>query len=623
MFILEVHDEHSRRVLEWNDDALVVVGRGSHCGIVMADEFVSLEQARLYRNGGAVWIQTMGLSAVWLDDVRIPPGDAVEIPHGSVVRIRSLKIRVIEEGGDSEQPTGGILARFNSLESELYLATFGGLDFRSLSLLPDTKTREACDTIRPSFDNAFHQQESALLTDAHLKLFIMSRILLRATILAITPIQSRSSANQDVELPISSLTTHPTIVRVVQRILKTLAEAHAKRAAAGKRESKEQLLIANWTRFQATLLDGIPSDMCEALIREEMFRRIVNLTLGLGPLEDLLENPAANEVLIVGAKRIYVEVGGVLRLTGETFPSDESTRRILERAVARQGRRIDISTPYVDAQLPDGSRLNAVISPLSRSGDVLTIRKFRPIPFSLDSFEEQGLLTPVLKQFLVALVRGRRNIVIAGGTGSGKTTLLTALAAESKSSDRMLILEDTAEIRLPDHMHAVYLQTRQANLEGAGAIPMQVLLRNALRMRPDRLVVGECRGAEVLEMLQAMNTGHPGSFTTLHANTLQEVVSRIETMVLQGIDMPLLAIRQQIASAVDIIVHVGRVHGGGRRILGIAEVAGYDARENRVMVQPIFVWDAKDARYRFCGWIPTFVEQLEQHSDFRIGDLLD
>jgi pilus assembly protein CpaF len=338
--------------------------------------------------------------------------------------------------------------------------------------------------------------------------------------------------------------------------------------------------------------------------------------LGLGPIEEFLADDEVTEVMVNGPNQIYVERKGKLVRTDRVFMDDASVVAIIERIVSPIGRRIDESQPYVDARLPDGSRVNAIIAPLSLVGPCLTIRKFARTPFTDKDLIRMGTLTQSMAEFLQVCVVMRKNIVVSGGTGSGKTTFLNMLSNYLPSSDRIVTIEDAAELRL-NQAHIVRLESRPPNIEGRGAITIRDLVRNALRMRPDRIVVGECRGGEALDMLQAMNTGHDGSLTTVHANTPRDVISRLETMVLMsGMDLPVRAIREQISSAIDLIVHESRFSDGSRKIAKITEIVGQEGEQ--ITMQDIFEYEQKgvdeDGRvigeFKPTGSVPTFIDAI-------------
>ena len=356
-----------------------------------------------------------------------------------------------------------------------------------------------------------------------------------------------------------------------------------------------------------------------ALTRAERVRMLEQITdeiLGLGPLEPLLRDEGITEVMVNGPQQVYIEREGRLELTNVTFQNDEHVMKIIQRIIAPIGRRVDESSPMVDARLADGSRVNAIIPPLSLVGPVITIRKFSATPYTVEDLIRFGTATPEMFEFLEACVKARLNIFVAGGTGSGKTTMLNILSSFIPDDERIVTIEDAAELQLRQE-HVVTLEARPANIEGKGAVPIRELVRNALRMRPDRIVVGECRSAEALDMLQAMNTGHDGSMSTGHANTPRDMLARLETMVLMaGMDLPLRAIREQIASAVDLIVHQNRLKDGSRKIVNITEVQGMEG--DVIVMQDIFVFEQTgvvegkiQGRLKPTGIRPKFVEKFE------------
>jgi pilus assembly protein CpaF len=328
-------------------------------------------------------------------------------------------------------------------------------------------------------------------------------------------------------------------------------------------------------------------DVCENLIAEEraplsivsrqrIIRRIEDEVLGLGPLEPLLADKSVSDILVNGARQVYVERRGKLEVTNITFTNDAHLLNIIDRIVSAVGRRIDESSPMVDARLKDGSRVNAIIPPLALDGPVLSIRRFAVELLTIDDLIQLGSLTPAIAQVMNAIVKTRLNVVVSGGTGAGKTTLLNLMSGFIPETDRIVTIEDSAELQL-QQPHVVRLETRPPNIEGRGAVTQRDLVRNSLRMRPDRIVLGEVRGGEALDMLQAMNTGHDGSLTTIHANTPRDALGRIENMVsMTGISFPTRALRSQIASAIDIVIQVERMEDGRRRVVSLQEINGME-----------------------------------------------
>jgi pilus assembly protein CpaF len=350
--------------------------------------------------------------------------------------------------------------------------------------------------------------------------------------------------------------------------------------------------------------------------RQRLFETIVAEILGYGPIEPLLADDSVTEIMVNGAKQIYVERGGKLQRTNLVFESDDHAMRIIDRIVAPLGRRVDESSPYVDARLPDGSRVNAIIPPLAINGPTLTIRKFSKTPLTIQNLVEFGSITPEAVEFSRACVIARLNIVVSGGTGSGKTTLLNILSGFIPDDERIVTVENAAELQLRQD-HVVTLESRPPNIEGKGEVTIRDLVINCLRMRPDRIVVGECRGGEALDMLQAMNTGHDGSLTTAHANSPRDTLSRLETMCLMsGMELPVRAIREQVAAAVDLIVQQERMRDGTRKIVNITEVQGMEG--DVIVMQDIFHFEQTGieggkviGRLKPTGIRPKFMDRIE------------
>ncbi len=409
----------------------------------------------------------------------------------------------------------------------------------------------------------------------------------------------------------------------------------APRAEKAYYELKERIHSQLIERLDLSKLDILPSDAVQQQIRrivedmlagddtplsrqerEKLISEVEHETFGLGPIEPLMQDPTVSDILVNGPREVYVERRGKLERTRVMFRDNTHLLQVIERIVSAVGRRVDESSPMVDARLADGSRVNAIIPPLALDGPALSIRRFAVDPFRVSDLIEFGTLTPALAEVLRAAVQTRLNILVSGGTGAGKTTLLNVLSNFIPNSDRIVTIEDSAELQLQQE-HVVRLETRPANIEGAGAVAQRDLLRNALRMRPDRIVVGEVRGAEVLDMLQAMNTGHDGSLSTVHANSSRDALSRVETMMLMsGISLPVRAMRDYIASALDMIVQVARLSDGTRKVVRVTEIVGME--EDVITSQDIFLFEQEgvdaDGRvlghHRATGIRPKFSERL-------------
>lgn len=369
-------------------------------------------------------------------------------------------------------------------------------------------------------------------------------------------------------------------------------------------------------------LIGEQLELAERIVSDRERARLVRIAqadlLGLGPLDPLLADESVSEIMVNGPDQIWIERDGKLYETDARFQDDNHVRRIIERIIAPLGRRCDEASPMVDARLPDGSRLNAVIPPLCLNGPTLTIRKFAKKPMTSQDLVNRGAASAELMEFLRACVLGRLNMIVSGGTGTGKTTMLNVLSSFIPNDDRIVTIENAAELQLQQR-HVITMESRPANIEGRGEVTIRDLVVNSLRMRPDRIVVGECRSGEALDMLQAMNTGHDGSMTTLHANTPRDAISRMETMCLMaGMDLPARAIREQVAAAIDVIVQLERMQDGSRRISKISEITGMEGEV--VSLSDIFVFQHQGMRDGKVvgrtvptGIRPRFLEQLQQH----------
>ncbi|MGI5868752.1 MAG: ATPase, T2SS/T4P/T4SS family [Kiritimatiellia bacterium] len=435
---------------------------------------------------------------------------------------------------------------------------------------------------------------------------------------ASSPPQPSPAPKPGPETPFEPLKTDPALElkrSIKSQIHRELVERlDIKRLSAQHIDADELRRRASET--VAAIIAEIRSKLPPALDPDDIGAEILDEALGLGPLEKLLADDTVTEIMVNGPDRIFVEKNGRIQLTPHAFTDSQSVMAVIERIVAPLGRRVDESQPYVDARLPDGSRVNCIIHPLSLVGPCITIRKFARRQLFDKDLIRLGTLTPEMAEFLNVCVKMRKNIVVSGGTGSGKTTLLNVLSNYLPPDERILTIEDAAELRL-HQPHLVRLEARPPNIEGRGAITIRDLVRNALRMRPDRIIVGECRGGEALDMLQAMNTGHDGSLTTVHANAPRDVISRLETMVLMsGMDLPSRAIREQIASAIDIVVHESRLSDGSRKVTCIAEVVGLEG--NQITMQDLFEFVQTGisaqgrviGHFRPTGAVPTFYGDL-------------
>lgn len=423
-----------------------------------------------------------------------------------------------------------------------------------------------------------------------------------------------------------------------ERSLQASQAAHAASISADFMNVKEQLHVLlvekvnstpTWVEYsddqqkelikqfvESQLINTFKSVPLSKFEKDKLIKEIIQEAKGYGPLDPLLEDPTISDILVNGANNVFVEKGGKLYRTNVTFKDNQHLRNIIERIVSKVGRRIDEKSPMVDARLTDGSRVNAIIPPLALDGPSLSIRKFKQDAGDLDSLLRWNSLTKEMAETISIAVKARLNIVISGGTGAGKTTLLNSLSAQIPNDERIITIEDSAELALQQE-HVVRLETRPANIEGTGQIGARDLVINALRMRPDRIIIGECRGAEALDMLQAMNTGHDGSLTTLHANSPRDALSRLETMSMySGIELPEKNIKSQIASAIDMVIQVNRLQDGSRKITSVSEITGMEG--NVISMQEIFTFEQTAfenskvvGQHISTGIRPKFVEKIK------------
>jgi pilus assembly protein CpaF len=390
----------------------------------------------------------------------------------------------------------------------------------------------------------------------------------------------------------------------------------------------ESLDLSNLARISQEVLEFEINRAVEGLVqaesvplnrleRDRLVMEVLHETLGLGPLEPLLDDPHVSDILVNGSQQVYVERFGKLELTDVVFKDNAHLMQIIDRIVSKVGRRVDETSPMVDARLPDGSRMNAIIPPVSLTGPILSIRRFGKDPLQMKNLLGVQALTPAMAEVLMGAVRARLNVLISGGTGSGKTTLLNILSGAIPESERIVSIEDSAELQLHQE-HVVRLETRPASIEGTGLVNQRDLVRNALRMRPDRIIVGEVRGSEVLDMLQAMNTGHDGSLSTIHANSARDALTRLETMVLMaGISIPERALREWVCSALDLVIQLARLSDGTRKVVAVSEIIGMEGTV--ITTQDIFVFEKEGineegavlGRHKATGIRPKFAERLE------------
>ena len=603
-----------REIMKVRDDH-VTIGRDDTNDVTLRSPFVSRTHARIVHESGSFFLESLGLNGTVVANKLIAMKERRKIEFGDEIRIGEFSIYMMEPtarriGGAERSVTPR--KRVIELEQKMHAELLEKLNLR-VTGQAGAADHQHVALIKRHLSEIIARQQPQV--DAEMSQHLVREFLFRCVV---TEVARRATGKlmysygfEDTDLLTAKF--EDAISRVIGDILSDFVL----RLTPHMVKDDIATVEGDWEAQMKKVAPRITPELRDYIVRRMLSKEIEDVVLGYGPLQDLLEMPNVNEIMVVGKDRIYIEKDGVVQNTGRSFFSDEVVQSIIERIITPVGRRIDRSTPLVDARLPDGSRVNAIINPLSLSGPTLTIRKFARIPFTIDDLIERGTFTEPVAKFLQACVLGRKNIVIAGGTGSGKTTTLNVLGNFIPHEERIITIEDSAELQLPQE-HVVRLETRPANIEGKGAYAIRDLVKNALRMRPDRLIVGECRGPEALDMLQAMNTGHDGSLTTIHANNPVDMLMRVETMVLMAVEMPVRAIREQMVAALDLAVQIARFPDGRRRVTHVTEICGIDPETTRVITEDIFTIrspmgkDLKGGDLRHTGYIPEFAQELIQ-----------
>jgi Flp pilus assembly CpaF family ATPase len=596
---------------------LLRIGRDPANDLELPSAFVSREHARLIRQDGDYFIENVGLNGTLVDGTLVGIGERVKVAPGQEIHIGEWALYLSAE--DAPKPMEEAitirrqrtpLAKAMEVEKNIHAELLLRLNLRTVDV-------EAQDD--PRYVDHIKAHLSAVIdtgltqVDDETGWFIVEQQLMRDVI---TEISRRAGSKMRPPILLSSDSVldpqyEAGLLRLRDLLINDLGLRFGSENVKQDVERVEEHFHEEFNREAPQVTESL----WVYIIRRYIMKDILDIVVGLGPIQDLLDMPNVTEVMVVGPSKIYIEESGVIRNTGRSFFSDEVVLTVIERIVTPLGRRIDRSTPIVDARLPDGSRVNATIAPLSLVGPVLTIRKFSEVPLTIDDLIGYGTITPWAANFMRACVLGRKNVLVAGGTASGKTTLLNVLSAYIPPHERIITIEDSAELQMYQE-HVVRMETRQANVEGKGQYTIRSLVQNALRQRPDRIVVGEVRGSEALDMLQAMNTGHDGSLTTIHANGPEDAMKRLEGLVLEAVDMPIRAIREQIVTALDVICHLTRFADGKREVTAISEVAGLDRDEGTIVVEDIFLRAAGGHKGRargdlmHTGYIPVFAQDL-------------
>jgi pilus assembly protein CpaF len=568
---------------------IALLGKGRHCDVQLQGWLIGREHARIIRaKNGTLMLEDLGqMAGTWVNGSRIVRYGPLD--HTDEISIGGHKLKVKD-----------LMARqaVELEEPELRSAAVSGSDVRA-GLATEARLDNGARFNRPAPRNTDSRPPPAPTPAAVAK----------PNVVPLTALPVASPDADDVTKDVQS--RHGWRKRVHELLLETIDL---------RRRDLTRMSDSELRQETHTLITGIIKDLKDTLPpeidRTALTREVLNEAVGLGPLEELLADDSVSEIMVNRFDEIFIERKGQLIKHPLAFTGERAVLGVIERIVAPLGRRIDESSPMVDARLKDGSRVNAIIPPLALKGATLTIRKFPKHRLSVEDMLTYGSISREMAGFLETCVKHRKNMIVAGGTGSGKTTFLNLLSNFIPNGERIITIEDAAELRL-NHVHLVSLESRPSNVEGRGQISIRELVKNSLRMRPDRIVVGECRGGEALDMLQAMNTGHEGSLTTLHANTPRDAIARLETLVLMaGMDLPLSAIREQISSAVDIVVQQSRFACGSRKVTSITEITGIEG--GRIQLQELFRFDTKGhgkdgkviGEFTSCGFVPTFYDEL-------------
>jgi pilus assembly protein CpaF len=608
----KLHD--SRRSVVELSAPEISIGRDATCDVVLPSPLVSRKHAVVRISGDKLELENTGLNSCLVGSQEVFGGQVVSFSLGDRLRIWPFTISFEQESAPTltrAELENHIRAQLADLELEIHKQLLARLDLvevesqgqslRERVLLLENHIEDICREL-----GLFHERNESLLAEIGgiaLRDLLIHQLVMEADWQA--PPDLAMLTSNEFDVPATLVPERETELHALLHHLRTRLDLAGEKDADRRIERVEK----GYAEIFPIIRPHLHGELRKYLIQRTLKKDLKDTVFGFGPLQDLLRAPNINEIMVVAHNQIYFEREGIIEQSGRRFLSPEVTEAIIERIVAQVGRRIDKSQPLVDARLPDGSRVNAIIPPLAVRGPCLTIRKFGARQFNIDSLIERGSITRSAAEFLRACVIDERNILVCGGTGSGKTTLLNILSSFIPQRQRIVTIEDTTELKLLQD-HVVSLESKPANVEGTGAYTIRDLLKNALRMRPDRIIVGECRGPEALDMLQAMNTGHDGSLTTVHANSAEEVLQRLEVLVLMAADLPVTAIHRQIESAVDLVVHISRVTGGKRIVTQIAEVDGVDPTDGRVRMRDIFNLRGTTDTLQPTGYLPSFVEHL-------------
>lgn len=609
IFEVEDKDENGEPI-----DFEVTIGRDESNMLVLESPLVSRRHAVVRRIDNQFELENVGLNVCMVAETDVGVGEKIRFAGGTPVRVwpytLSFDLETVPQVSRNEYDAH-VRKVMANLEQRIHRQLLERLDLVGMesSRTPDEKSilllenniEDCCREL-----NVFSEENEELLDSIVglvLRDMLTNQIILEGSQDAARNKPAALTSNE-FDVPATLIPERETELNNLMRMMKEKLHLETARDTSDKIRVVEE----NTLTVFPSLRRFLHGEFRKYVILRALKKDLKDTVFGFGPLQDLLRVPTITEIMVVSSDQIYVETDGVIERSGRRFISDQVTESVIERIVAQVGRRIDKSQPLVDARLPDGSRVNAIIPPLAVSGPCLTIRRFPLKRLTIEDLIDKGSLTSSAASFLRAAVANHRNILVSGGTGSGKTTMLNAMSSFIPYKERIVTVEDTAELQMHQE-HVVTLETKHANVEGRGEYTARDLVRNALRMRPDRLIVGECRGPEAIDMLQAMNTGHDGSMTTVHANSSTEVIERLELLVLMAVDLPVRAIHRQIGSALDLVVQLTRLQDGRRMVTQISEVQGMDEETDDLVVVDIF--NARDGvSLQPTGYLPSFVDQL-------------
>jgi Flp pilus assembly CpaF family ATPase len=606
----KVHDSR-RNLLEIEGDE-VTIGRDGKNRLVLRSPLVSKQQAVVRRINGKLELENVGINSCMIGEREVMGGETTSFSPGETVRIWPFTVTFEsdEAAPISRQDLEAHLRTLMSgLEMKVHQKLLERFDLYELEnnqlgneqsiLLLEKHIEDVCREMQ-----LFNEQNDPLLEEViglTLRDYVINQLILESDD---ERFQSNRLTYNEFDVPATLVPERETELQNLLHFVRERLKLGEQTDLSGRIRQTEK----HFAEVFPLVRPHLHKELRRYLILRTLKKELKDTVFGFGPLQDLLRAPTISEIMVVRSDQIYVERDGVVELSGRRFISDKTTESIIERIVAQVGRRIDKSQPLVDARLPDGSRVNAIIPPLAVKGPCLTIRKFPAYRFTMDDMIENGTITSSAAMFLRACVVDKRNVLVSGGTGTGKTTMLNILSSFIPHRERIVTIEDTQELQLHQD-HVVTLETKPANVEGTGEYTIRDLVKNSLRMRPDRILVGECRSGEALDMLQAMNTGHDGSMTTVHSNSSEEVIKRLEVLVLMAVELPVPSIHRQIASALDIIVQITRMPGGRRVVTQISEVAGYDAERKEMVIHDIYNYRNGESLTP-TGYLPTFIDAL-------------